>query len=147
MLFRSYWDFPLGKRQIEDYLTQICPCFESFLESDGFRRSLLISQVKCHMKRKTYKIPYEVMNHPNSDGSSKKYFYHTRTYAPSQEDLASDESTSSYLDDGLQHFIELKKGTFKYLNVDDPPEGEKSDSFPATIISCKSEDQSESHPL
>ena len=103
------------------------------------------------MKRKAYKIPYKVMNHPNSDGSSKKYFYHTRTYAPSQEDLASDESTSSYLDDGLQHFIELKKGTFKYLNVDDPPEGEKyvppggkkSDSFPVTIISCKSEDQSE----
>ena len=122
VLLIEHYHNPLGKRQIEKYLTQVCPKFESFLEKDGFARSNLLSQIKIHMKRKRFRIPYNILNHPNIDGSNSHYYYYTRAErAPTPAEKGEDASVSSDLPEDMDVFIQRYRLTFKYLNVDKPP--------------------------
>ena len=134
------WNGLLGKRQIEKYLQDLIPSFESFLESKGYKRSMLLSQIKVHLKRKYYCIPYEC----------KEYYGHyynvTNTQPPTTDELKEDESISTSLSPSLIHFIDSFRHSYQYFNVEPPPYGaqyiplqNETNDLQGTIISINSE--------
>ena len=134
------WNGELGKRQIAKYLLDIVPTFESFLDSKGYSRSMLLSQIKTHLKRKKFCIPYKLREKPG------EYYNHTRSEPPTANELEEDDSVSSDLTPSLCRFIDKYKNSFDYMNVEPPPDGleyipplEDTNDLSGTIISVHSE--------
>ena len=123
---------PLGKRQIEKYLTAVCPTFESFVEANGFARTLLLSQIKVHLKRAYYKIPYERICYPKPNGNFPQWYYDTKRVPPTPEQLIEEYSTSSAIDD-LTGLINRFRGTYVNEQRKDVPIGVPQYNFPTYI--------------
>ena len=123
---------PLGKFQISKYLTAVCPKFESFIEDNGFHRTLLLSPNKVNLKKAFYKIPFERKCFRQVDGNLPEHNYATKRSKPTAAQLDEDPSTCLNIDD-LQDIIKQFKGKYTYEEGRVVPHGAPSYNFPSYI--------------